>query len=290
MRFLVPLPPPKEMYRINEQTQNALLFVKHIQNNKDELNATIANAKSKILDLAIRGKLVPQDPNDEPASVLLERIRAEKEELIKQGKIKRNKKESIIFRGDDNSYYEKIGDEVRCIDEEIPFDVPDNWMWCRLSHIAEIIMGSSPSSTDVCSDDKYIEFHQGKICFTDRIISSSGQYTKVVTKIAAPNSVLLCVRAPVGEVNITNRTICIGRGLASLKLYKNISEIFLFYWLQAFKSELVKKATGTTFIAVTTDVVKDLIIPLPSYNSQISITKTIEEVISQLSQLEQCLI
>ena len=176
-----------------------------------------------------------------------------------------------------------------CIDDEIPFDLPENWNWCRLSHMAEIIMGSSPNSADICDDVQYIEFHQGKICFSDRIISSSGQYTKSITKITSPNSVLLCVRAPVGEVNITDRPICIGRGLASLKPYKNISEIFLFYWLQAFKSELVSKATGTTFIAVTTDVVKDLLIPLPPYNSQISIIRTIEEAITQLSQVEKSL-
>ena len=194
-----------------------------------------------------------------------------------------------MVKNDVFSYYEKIGDKVSCIDDEIPFDIPENWTWCRLSHISEIIMGSSPSSTDICDDEQYIEFHQGKIYFSDRKISCSGQYTKSITKIAPPNSVLLCVRAPVGEVNITDRNICIGRGLASLIPYKEISEIFLFYWLQAFKSRLVEKATGTTFIAVTTDVVKNLIIPLPPYNLQISIIKTIEEVISQLSQLEKSL-
>ena len=85
---------------------------------------------------SIRGKLVPQDPNDEPASVLLERIREEKEELIKQGKIKRDKMESVIFKGDDNSYYEKIGDSVACIDAELPFEIPDNWCWARLNCIS----------------------------------------------------------------------------------------------------------------------------------------------------------
>lgn len=110
--FLVPLPPQAEMQRINKQAREALVFVKRIQNNKDELHAAIAVAKSKILDLAIHGQLVPQDPADEPASVLLDRIRTEREELIRQGKIKRDKKESVIFRGEDNSYYEKVGSDV----------------------------------------------------------------------------------------------------------------------------------------------------------------------------------
>ena len=91
--------------------------------------------KSKILDLAIHGKLVPQDPNDEPDSILLERIRAEKEELIKQGKIKRDKKESIIFKGADNSYYERIGDKIKNIDDEIPFELPDGWGFVRLKEL-----------------------------------------------------------------------------------------------------------------------------------------------------------
>ena len=187
------------------------------------------------------------------------------------------------------SYYEKIGDEVHCINDEILFDIPEKWTWCRLSHISEIIMGAAPSSTDICDNKQYMEFHQGKIYFTDKTISCSGQYTKSITKIASPNSVLLCVRAPVGEVNITDRNICIGRGLASLKPYDNISENFLFYWLQAFKNILIEKATGTTFIAVTTDVVRDLLVPLPPYSSQSSIIRTIDEVIYQLSQVEKSL-
>lgn len=85
-------------------------------------------------------------------------------------------------------------------------------------------MGSSPSSTDICQDKQYIEFYQGKIFFTDRTISYSGQYTKSITPIASPNSVLLCVRAPVGEVNNTDRNICIGRGLASLKPFSQLEK------------------------------------------------------------------
>ena len=112
-------------------TGSAESVVSTIEDDKAALADYVIKAKSKILDLAIRGQLVPQDPDDEPASVLLERIRAEKEELIKQGKIKRDKKESVIFRGEDNSYYEKIGDKVENISDEIPFELPDGWMWCR---------------------------------------------------------------------------------------------------------------------------------------------------------------
>ena len=102
-----------------------------ISSEQDDLSELVQTTKSKILDLAIHGKLVPQDPNDEPASVLLERIRTEKDELIKQGKIKRDKKESVIFKGDDNSYYEKIDNKTENIDAQIAFDLPQGWIWCR---------------------------------------------------------------------------------------------------------------------------------------------------------------
>ena len=111
-KYLVPIPPIQEQTRIVDTVNDLLGTVSSIDTFKDELFDSITSVKSKILDLAIRGKLVPQNPDDEPASVLLERIRAEKEELIKQGKIKRDKKESVIFKGEDNSYYEKHGEEL----------------------------------------------------------------------------------------------------------------------------------------------------------------------------------
>ena len=110
--MIVPVPPIKEQERIVESVKNTFIGIDDLDISYSGLANTIQSVKSKILDLAIRGKLVPQDPDDEPASVLLERIRAEKEELIKQGKIKRDKKESVIFKGDDNSYYEKYGEKL----------------------------------------------------------------------------------------------------------------------------------------------------------------------------------
>lgn len=104
--------------------------------------------REKILDLAIRGKLVPQDPNDEPASVLLERIRAEKQQMLKDGKLKPKdiKNDTVIFKGEDSLHYEKFPDgTVKCIENEIPFELPQGWKWTRLYHISEIVTGSTPS-------------------------------------------------------------------------------------------------------------------------------------------------
>ena len=129
--ILLPIPPCNEQWKIIDCISTADIHLTEIADHRIELVACVAKAKAKILDLAIRGQLAPQDPDDEPASVLLERIRAEKEALIQQGKIKRDKKESVIFRGEDNSYYEKIGNKVENISDEIPFELPEGWVWCR---------------------------------------------------------------------------------------------------------------------------------------------------------------
>ena len=112
--------------------------------------------KNSILQWAIQGKLVPQDPNDEPASVLLDKIRQEKERLIKEKKIKRDKNASIIYRGEDNSYYEKIlaTGEVKCIDEEIPFEIPTSWSWARLGNLIDIKGGKRLPAGYKLTDNK----------------------------------------------------------------------------------------------------------------------------------------
>ena len=136
--LLLPIPPIDEQDKIGEKCENLLALIEEITNSKQSIISAIPKTKAKILDLAIRGKLVPQDPNDEPASVLLERIRAEKEELIKQGKIKRDKKESVIFRGEDNSYYLNNGTSAIDTSAELPFDIPASWCWGKLKDIVMI--------------------------------------------------------------------------------------------------------------------------------------------------------
>ena len=133
--LFIPLPPLHEQKRIVPAANALLKYASVIESERASLQEIINLAKSKILDLAIRGKLVPPDPNDEPASVLLERIRAEKEELIRQGKIKRDKKESFIFRGDDNSYYRYKNGKAVCIDDDLPYEVPNGWIWAILPEV-----------------------------------------------------------------------------------------------------------------------------------------------------------
>ena len=140
---LFPLPPLAEQQRIVEQVETLLKYVDIIDSDAETLDKSITLAKQKILDLAIRGKLVQQDPTDEPASELLKKIKAEKDALVKAGKIKKDKHESFIFKGDDNCYHENIDGKVTDITEDIPFDLPDEWEWCRLSTISEFDLGKT---------------------------------------------------------------------------------------------------------------------------------------------------
>ena len=134
---LIAVPPINEQQKIANAVNKLMEYIVSIETDKTTLQDLIKQTKSKILDLAIRGKLVPQDPNDEPASVLLERIRTEKEELIKQGKIKRDKKESVIFKGEDNSYYLKIGNLTETLDDWRIDDIPDSWGVCCLGEVCD---------------------------------------------------------------------------------------------------------------------------------------------------------
>ena len=243
--------------------------------------------KNSILQMAVQGKLVPQDPNDEPASVLLARIRKEKEELIKAGKIKKEKNPSYIFRGADNLPYEKVGkNEPVCIADEVPFEIPESWEWVKITDVFQTVMGQSPRGDSVSNLKNGMEFHQGKVFFGEKYISTSDQTTVSPTKIAEPDSILLCVRAPVGKVNITNRTLCIGRGLCALKPLGGINIDFAFHLLEVYENIFVKQATGTTFVAITGEVVKNQIVPLPPLSEQARIVSKIKELFPLLSQYQ----
>ena len=191
-----------------------------------------------------------------------------------------------------SSYYEKFlaTGKVKCIDEEIPFEIPQGWKWCRLSGAVNIIMGQSPNGNDVFEAnevDNAYEFHQGKICFTDKYIAPAGKWCKEPSRIANIGSLLVCVRAPIGDVNITQRQIGIGRGLAAINGYNGIKSDFLFYWLLAHKKMLVDKGTGSTFKAITVEVLKDLIIPIPPLSEQQRIVSKLEEILSFVEHYEQ---
>lgn len=281
---LFPLPPLNEQRSIVEKIKKSLVNVERYAKLQDKLEYLNNNLntllKKSILQEAIQGKLVLQDSNDEPASVLLQRIKEEKQRLVKEGELKKKDVvDSIIYKGDDNKYYEQVGKSITEITEEIPFSIPDSWTWSRLSGVAKIIMGQSPDGNDVFEtekEDNAYEFHQGKIYFTEKYISPSGKWCKNPPRIANIGSLLVCVRAPIGDVNIVQRQIGIGRGLAAIIGYAKIKTDFLYYWILAHKKNLIEKGTGSTFKAITLDVLKDLIIPIPPLAEQKRISSRIE--------------
>ena len=229
----VPMPPLREQQKIVDSVKNWFSVIDEIENGVTELETVIKQAKSKILDLAISGKLVPQDPEDEPAIELLKRI-------------------NPAFKPCDNSHYENL---------------PQGWTVCKIKDIFNITMGQSPTGESI-NGVKGIEFHQGKIHFTESYLSQSGVYTDQPTKIAEVDSLLLCVRAPVGVLNITQRKICIGRGLCALKPKYEIDNLYWLFILTAYKDYFESNATGSTFKAISGDTIKNAVIKLPPLQEQ----------------------
>ena len=225
--------------------------IKQIEQYQYGMRTAIQRLREKILGLAVRGKLVAQDPNDEPAIELLKRINPN-------------------FIPCDTSHYEKL---------------PQNWCVCKLKDVFDITMGSSPSGNTISNNENGIEFHQGKLWFSDTYLQQSNIFTSSPTKLAKAHSILLCVRAPVGEVNITEREICIGRGLCALKPKTNIDFMFAFYAMQTHKEHFDEQATGTTFKAIGRDTIKDEAFILPPYKEQIRISQKIENVLLQLETI-----
>ena len=258
--FVIPLPPLSEQKRISELIDR--LFEKLDEAKEKAFSAlnTFELRKAKILHLAIQGKLSKQLDEYETAEELYEKIQIEKEKLISEGKLKKQKKLPEISQ------------------DEIPFEIPKSWKWVRLGEVFNIIMGQSPDGESINTENNGVEFHQGKIYFDKDYILESEYFTSKPTKIVEANTVLLCVRAPVGTLNITNRTICIGRGLCGIDTFKNIDPKFILYFLRGFEQDFIKKATGTTFIAITVEVIKNQVFPLPPLEEQEQILRLLDDI------------
>lgn len=151
----------------------------------------------------------------------------------------------------------------------------ENWTYKKLGEICEITMGQSPVGTSINANDG-IEFHQGKVFFGDKFLSPSNVYTNAPTKLAEAHSLLLCVRAPVGIINITERPICIGRGLCSISSHCDVNSIFVYYALLAKQQYFEKNSTGSTFKAISSNIVKNTPIPVPPLSEQQSIVRELD--------------
>ncbi|EFF68800.1 restriction endonuclease subunit S, partial [Eshraghiella crossota] len=266
--------------------EKLMLSIDNIESHKNILAICIENTKAKILELAIRGKLVPQDPNDEPASVLLERIRAEKEELIKQGKIKRDKKESVIFKGDDNSYYQ---------------DLPSNWINIRLSAISEIITkGTTPRGGKIAYRQSGIGFLRAEnIAGYDKLDLSNLNYVDeeshknyLKRSILKENDILITIAGTLGRTAIVPQhalPLNSNQAVAIVRLVNNklINVKYLAYTLNSpiIKSDLLAKSVDMAIPNLSLDNIAECNISLPPLAEQKRIVEAIEKIFATLDDI-----
>ena len=251
--------------------------------------------KNSILQWAIQGKLVPQDPNDEPASVLLEKIRAEKARLIKEWKIKKDKKESIIYRGEDNSYYEKFADgKVVCIDEEIPFEIPATWEWCRISHLFLHASGKQQSSSNkgYGTPQKFIttsNLYWGRFVL-DNVKVMNFTEEEIKNCSATKGDLLVCEGgAGYGRSAIWDKEydICLQNHVHRLRpLIDGICE-YVYHFIYLLKESNQLTSVGTAMPGLSANRLKGLLLPLPPYQEQCRIVSKLKEVIPYVERYNE---
>ena len=247
--------------------------------------------KKSILQEAVQGKLVPQDSSDEPASILLERIRAEKQRLIAEGKIKKDKHESVIFRRD-NSHYEKRGSEEVCIDDEIPFEIPDTWCWSRLVTIVSIL-GDGIHGTPIYTSNGDVAFINGNNLSDGKIIIKSD--TKRVSadeackhlRYLCDKSVLVSINGTIGNIAFyNNEKVILGKSACYFNLLTGIQKEFIKVLLETdyFLKYALKVATGTTIKNVPLSGMRNLLVPIPPKEEQVRIVKYYEIIKKQITK------
>ena len=246
--------------------------------------------KNSILQWAIQGKLVPQDPNDEPASVLLEKIRQEKERLIKEKKIKRDKNASIIYRGDDNSYYEKFADgKVVCIDEEIPFDIPNGWEWCRLGEISTYAqtkrkINASNADTQLWELDLEDIEKGGRLLN----IKTVGERKAIGDKTAFNRGDILYskLRPYLLKILVAPEGGICTPEIIPFTCYGNICKDYIVSFLKSpYVDDYINSATfGVKMPRVSTETMTSLLVPLPPLSEQFRIDTRIKELMPYIDE------
>ena len=289
LNVFVPVPPTQEQVHIGIRIAESIKIIENIEDEKENLQTLISSAKSKILDLAIRGKLVSQNPNDEPASVLLERIRAEKEELIKQGKIKRDKKESIIFKGEDNSYYEKIGSTIKNIDNSIPFEIPENWCFIRLKELWKLISGRDLSPSEYNDNQDGIPYITGASNFRNGKIELV-RWTSSPQVITKQGDLLLTCKGTVGELAFNDfGNAHIARQIMAIRNTYGLNVEYLSFCISFYIEEIKAVAKGL-IPGISREDILNLILPIPPENYQRLVVSQIRRSNHALYLIEKSLI
>ena len=272
MNLPVPIPPREEMERIIAMLKQVLPKVADyavVDTAIQNLNSSFPEAlKKSILQEAVQGKLVPQDPSDEPAEALLERIREEKQRLIKEGKIKKDKHESVIFRRD-NSHYEKLDGVERCIDEELPFEIPENWCWCKIGTIFTLQAGKNIQAAEIHESP----FANSYPCYGGNGIRgyvASSNRTGDYPIIGRQGALCGNINRANGEFYATEHAVCV-------ETYSQISVAWACLFLTALNLNQYATATAQPGLAVAN--INEVYIPLPPLAEQHRIVQRIEELL-----------
>ena len=295
--LLFPLPPLAEQYRIVDAIVTLQPYTDayaDVESTLDILNTAFPERlKKSILQEAVQGKLVPQDPSDEPAEALLERIRAEKQRLVKEGKIKKDKHESVIFRRD-NSHYEKRGSEDVCIDEEVPFEIPENWAWARLSSFGVFSSGKTPSMSNpqfwngnvpwVTSKDMKRPVITDSEMHISELAASTMQLYPTGTLLLVARSGILKRILPLCKLGIDST---INQDIKAFSLYDIELSEWLFYGIKAFEPYILKELVKsvTTVESLKFDEFAAMLIPVPPLSEQRRIIAAIKAAMNLLAPL-----
>ena len=255
---------------------------------------TAQQLKNSILQMAVQGKLVPQDPNDEPASVLLERIRAEKERLIKEKKIKREKNPSVIFKGTDNTPYEKIGDEVRSLVDEVPFDIPDSWEWVTLQTIATSSLGKTLDKAKnkgnlkpyLCSINVYWDGIDLTTVKEARL-----EENELPKYLLRPGDLLICEGGDVGRSAVWESTqeMYYQNALHRVRFYGGINPHYFQLLLECYKGNQILDAysKGMTIKHLVQTALNTIVFPLPPLSEQNRIVDAVNRLLPYLHSYDR---
>ena len=290
--ILTPVPPLAEQIRIAEKLSCIWAQIQQIDSESATARDIIILAKAKILDLAIRGQLVPQDPSDEPASVLLEHIRAEKEELIRQGKIKRDKKESVIFRGEDNSYYVCQDTHTESINEQFIFELPGNWEWCSLLNIAKIELGKTlDSAKNIGTNYPYLRsmnVRWNEVDLSD-LKEMRFEPEELDRYTVRRNDLLICEGGDVGRscVWTDEKEILYQNALHRVRFYGGCNPFYFMYYMMYYESRGIIKTLckGVTIKHLTENVLSLIPFALPPIEEQGRIVERLNRIFVLLDSI-----
>ena len=295
--ILLAIPPVKEQHRILEKMSMVDAFIDKYASLQIKLNSLDNSVyellRKSILQEAIQGKLVPQITEEGTAKELLEQIKAEKQKLVKEGKLKKSAlNDSVIFKGDDNKYYEKIGKTIVCIDEEIPFPIPNNWAWSRLSSMCSIVNGFTPLRSESkfwdCGTINWFTVEDIK-SQGEMIYSTKQKITDEATskeRIVRAGSVLLCCTASVGQCALAKINLTTNQQFNALTVKdvnrSILTDNYLFWFAKTLKPTLQRLSGKTTFEFVSVKKVGNILIPIPPFKEQQRIVAQIEKLFEQL--------